>query len=167
MLDRLNEEIPDALLCDIFFYENPEVARDIEQTISEKAAEIRQISAEIGALGKKCAAGIALIKDVADKFRGNMPFPVYAYTSKGPYILDGEGLDQLAEYGATILFKKRYSPDMEELIIRRDIEDVKRKQSIQIKMSHKKIAAFIVILGVVSWIIGRILDYLWSMIFSA
>jgi len=167
VLDCLDEMIPDALLCDIFFYENPKIAQNTERKISEKEAEIRRLASEIGALGENHEKGITLIKDVSEKFRGNMLFPVYAYTSKGHYILDGEGLDQLAEYGATFLFKKRHSPEIEELIIRRDIEDTKRKQSIQVKLSYKMIAVYIVMIGVVLWIISRIIDYIWSLIFSA
>ena len=35
VLDALNEECPDALLCDVFFYDSPQKAKEIEAQINK------------------------------------------------------------------------------------------------------------------------------------
>ena len=70
---------------------------------------MRGVAHEIGAVDEKYQAGIDLIGAVVQKYEGDPPFPIYAYTSKGPYILDGPSLDRLAACGASVLFKKRRS----------------------------------------------------------
>ena len=52
---------PDALLCDIFFYENAEVAEEMEYRVSEKAAELRKFGDTIGANRTTNQDGIKLI----------------------------------------------------------------------------------------------------------
>ena len=39
--------------------------------------------------------GIELIKQVRNRFGNSPKFPIYAYTSKGPYLLQGQGFDEL------------------------------------------------------------------------
>jgi hypothetical protein len=49
VLNALGEERPDALLCDVFYYEPEEKAREMERKVQEKACELRRFGAAIGA----------------------------------------------------------------------------------------------------------------------
>lgn len=166
VLDRLQEEAPDALLCDIFFYDTPEQAAAIERKMEEEAERMRGVAREIGATDERYQAGIDLIGKVVQKYEGDPPFPVYAYTSKGPYILDGPSLDRLAACGASVLFKKRLGASSEEMIILKDIAQCKRRRSVLLGLSTKNVIILAAILGAAVWVIGKLLDYLWGMLFS-
>ncbi len=120
---QLGESTPDALLCDIFFYETEEMAESIEAKINERASDLRSLAKDIDADKDAYQAGIPLIEDVYRRFDNQPPFPVYAYTSKGPYLLDTPGFDRIARLGATWLFKNRYGRDAERLLIQRDIQE--------------------------------------------
>ena len=166
VLERLQEEAPDALLCDIFFYDTPEQAAAIERKMEDEAERMRSVAREIGAVDEKYQAGIDLIGRVVQKYEGDPPFPVYAYTSKGPYILDGPSLDRLAACGATVLFKKRISAAGEEMIILNDIAQCKRRSSVLLGLSMRNAVILAAIVGAAAWVVGKLLDYLWGMLFS-
>jgi len=121
VIDELKESRPDALLCDLFFYEPEETARQIEEQVLGKAQELRQFASSIGADREEHQAGITLIEHVFSHFRGKPPFPVYAYTSKAPYMLSSNGFDRIGRSGAKWLFKGRYSRKVEQLLISQDI----------------------------------------------
>lgn len=118
---------PDALLCDIFFYDGVEVAEEMESRVQEKAAELRRFGDEIGANRPATQAGVHLIQSVAARF--GTRFPIYAYTSKGPYLLDQLSFDRVGDSGAKWLFKGKYGPHTEQAIIQHDIEDFRLKNS--------------------------------------
>ena len=166
VLDRLQVEAPDALLSDIFFYDTPDQAAAIERKMEEEAERMRGVAREMGAVDEKYQAGIDLIGKVVQKYEGDPPFPVYAYTSKGPYILDGPSLDRLAACGASVLFKKRLDASSEEMIILKDIAQCKRRRSFFSGMSAKNVVIFAATVSVAVWAVGKLLDYLWGMLLS-
>src|SRR6267143_1003994 len=115
-LTTLESEKPDALLCDIYFYDNPSEAETVERLVEEKANDLLQLAKKINAEGNE--TGIKLISDVRRKFKDNPPFPIYAYTAKGPYLLHGQGFEQLIRLEARWLFKNKYNAESEALIIK-------------------------------------------------
>ncbi len=121
ILDALGTRRPDALLCDVFFYDSESQSKEMEDKVQEAAMELQKTAHSIGADAEKYQAGITLIEQVFSRYGGKPPFPVYAYTSKGPYILDGAAFDRIDGCGARWLFKGRSCLATEELVINRDI----------------------------------------------
>ena len=130
----LLESQPDALLCDIFFYDNPETAEDMERKVQEKATELRNFGVQIGANREENLAGIHLIQTVSERF--GTRFPIYAYTSKGPYLLDHFGFDRIGNAGARWLFKNRYDSSTEQAIIQQDINYFRLKNSFALRAAR-------------------------------
>jgi len=95
LLSAIRDESPDALLCDIFFYRNPEEREAKEARVTQKARQIENLAAELHS--DQAAEGIGLIERVRQHFHDNPPFPIYAYTSKGPYLLHNESFDRLEQ----------------------------------------------------------------------
>src|SRR5580765_7252826 len=60
VLDALSVEKPDALLCDVFFYETAEIAADMEKRVQEKAGELREFGTSIGANKSSNQSGVQL-----------------------------------------------------------------------------------------------------------
>ena len=108
VLKALEKEQPDALLCDVFFYDTPEKAKEFETTVDNEAERLRQIAHEIEADLDENLDGIVLMEELKKRYKGKLPFPVYAYTSKGPYLLKQQAWDRIIKSGATILLKKRF-----------------------------------------------------------
>ena len=153
------KERPDALLCDVFFYETVEKAAQVEKQIADEAAKLRQTAHEIGADGDKYLAGIALIEAVAGKFKGLPPFPVYAYTSKGPYLLQQAAFDRIARAGATVLLKNRFGPQSERMLIQRDIDRAKEENSLSAKLK-RYFKTVIITSGLLGVILDRLVKWL-------
>src|ERR1039458_1225667 len=130
VLESLEKSRPDALLCDIFFYENGEIAEEMETKVWEKAKELSKFGEFIGANKLTNQDGIKLIETVSRRF--GTRFPIYAYTSKGPYLLDQIGFDRIGDAGAKWLFKKKYGMATEQFIIKQDVEEFRFKNSITI-----------------------------------
>jgi hypothetical protein len=130
----LSESRPDALLCDVFFYDTVSVAEEMERRVQEKATEIRKFGEEIGANRIANQAGVPLIQSVAARF--GTRFPIYAYTSKGPYLLDELGYDRIGDAGARWLFKGKYGSHTEHVIIQQDIEEFRVKNSLSIRLAR-------------------------------
>jgi len=63
-----------------------------------RAEEIRQFGEGIGANKLANRAGITLLQEVSHFYKDE--FPIYAYTSKGPYLLDSIGFDHIGASGA-------------------------------------------------------------------
>jgi hypothetical protein len=82
------KESPDALLCDIFFYDDPKRREAIEERVKCEVEQLKKSVAKFEP--EKAQQGVDLIEEVSAMFNDNPPFPVYAYTSKGP--LSGSGL---------------------------------------------------------------------------
>jgi hypothetical protein len=90
VLRRIHKrEYPDALLCDVFFYPSVEEAKRVEELVAQLATDLKQKALDIGAYDHTHAAGVVLMRKVYEHF-GNQPpkFPMYAYTSKGPFLLE-------------------------------------------------------------------------------
>lgn len=119
------DERPDALLCDIFFYPDPTQREEVEERIAREAKRIESLAGELHA--DQAADGIGLIERVCERFGKDPPFPIYAYTSKGPYLLHSQNFDRLEELGARWLFKKKYSPQIERHRISQDIKEFQNR----------------------------------------
>jgi len=68
VLSALVDSKPDALLCDVFFYDTVAIAQDMENRVQEKAAEIRKFGEEIEANMIANQAGVPLIQSVSARF---------------------------------------------------------------------------------------------------
>jgi len=125
-----NNDYPDALLCDIFFFESEARAREVEEQVQRLAEELKKKASEIGVDHDKHTAGIKLMEDIFNYFDGKPPpFPMYAYTSKGPLLLNEREWQEIAKYGAEILLKGRVTPEIERNEILGDIALQKSKNS--------------------------------------
>ena len=79
-------------------------------------------------------AGVKLIQAVSAQF--GEKFPVYAYTSKGPYLLEGSGFDEIARARGKWLFKGKYGPATEQLLLRQDIEEFRLSNSFHMRLAR-------------------------------
>lgn len=111
---------PDALLCDIYFIEDPERREEVELLVRKQVEELK---ANLPELRPDEASGIELIADVREHFNESPHFPIYAYTSKGPYLLHGDEFDRLENLDARWLFKGKYAAHAER---HRIITDIRR-----------------------------------------
>lgn len=118
---------PDALLCDIYFYRDQKQGDEAERLVAEQAKRLEALRAQLGA--REAEVGIDLIERVRGVYNGDPPFPIYAYTSKGPYIMQNAGFQRLEELGARWLFKHRYAPETERLRIVGDIWAVQARRN--------------------------------------
>jgi hypothetical protein len=128
--DQLMREIqkenpPDALLCDIFYYQDSQEREAVEARVDDEAKRIEGLAAELHAEG--AAEGIGLIQRVRHHFQDNPPFPIYAYTSKGPYLLHKDSFDRLEELDARWLFKNKYSIQTERHRISKDVAEFRER----------------------------------------
>jgi hypothetical protein len=134
VIAALAESQPDALLCDVFFYDSVVIAEDMERRVRERAEQIQRFGEEIGANKLANQAGIPLIQSVASRF--GKSFPIYAYTSKSPYLLDNLGFDRIGNAGARWLFKGKYSSSTEQIIIQQDIEEFRSVNSLSMRIGQ-------------------------------
>jgi hypothetical protein len=67
---------------------------------------------------------------------GNKPpeFPMYAYTSKGPFLLEQKDWKNISTYGGQVLLKGRVSPEIEATEIIGDIENQRKKNSLTFRI---------------------------------
>ncbi len=119
------EKPPDALLCDIFFYPKEEDSIEIEKKVQEEAERIRTLGLEIEEAiirknqglweHKDIVGGITLAEKVRnDIYGGDPPFPIFAYTSKGPFLLETEDFDKIQKLKMRWLLKKVISEKLNE-----------------------------------------------------
>jgi hypothetical protein len=143
---------PDALLCDIYFYDNPDEREEIENKVHEHTQHLQDLAE--GDLGAKHARGIELIEKVHALYGDGLTFPIYAYTSKGPYLLQGNGFTRLEYCGVQWLFKKRYqsASEVESYRITKDIANFRYRRS------WKQVRGIIAVTGLVSAVLGVLLD---------
>jgi hypothetical protein len=124
-----NKEYPDALLCDVFFYDTPDEALHVERKVDELAERLRRTAIDIRVHDHRYAVGITLMENIYHHFGDKKPpFPMYAYTSKGPFLLEQKDWQDISKYGAEVLLKNRVSPEAERTEIVGDI-DVKRREN--------------------------------------
>jgi CheY-like chemotaxis protein len=118
-----NNEYPDALLIDIFFYDSVDEARRVEKKVGELAEALQKTAFDLGLADHKYAAGITLIEQLYQHFgKRPPPFPIYAYTSKGPFLLQHQDWQTISRCGAEVLLKNRVTPESEWAEIAGDIE---------------------------------------------
>ncbi len=149
------ESPPDALLCDIFFYPDSKQREEVEKRVESEANRIENLSTELKA--DQAADGIGLIKRVRQHFHDNPPFPIYAYTSKGPYLLHKDGFDRLEELNARWLFKNKYSPQIERHRINEDVTEFRERNELTRRIWSVAWRTGLV-MAIVGAIIGLILD---------
>ena len=126
---------PDALLCDIFFYDTAEEGERAEKAIADLAANLKKTATEIGVHDQMHAIGITLMQQIYEHFKNHPPpFPIYAYTSKGPFLLEQREWDRISEYGGKVLLKGRVTSDRERTEIIGDIELHRNENSPAAKM---------------------------------
>ena len=161
VLNELSKSKPDALLCDIFFYESLQIAKEMELRVGKKAEEIRQFGEEIGANKVANQAGIELLQHVSNRYKNQ--FPIYAYTSKGPYLLDAIGFDHIGETGARWLFKNKYGAHTEQIIIHNDVKEFREKNSFSRRTARFFWTAVFtsgILGGLVVWLLTEVLPKL-------
>jgi hypothetical protein len=128
VINELNKETPDALVCDIYFYPpkgdpryDPGLDGEIiEKNVKRYAIILRKMGKSIEAEGHQ--KGITLAEYINGHYKNNPPFPIFVYTSKGPYILEGEGFRRIERAGMHWLFKtdnieqqKRYIKELKSI----------------------------------------------------
>ena len=91
---------------------------------------------------------------------------MYAYTSKGPFLLEQSEWDKISEYGAEILLKGRVTAEGERTEIIGDIEFYRNKNSWTARMKGAAHGLFWTLLqGLffigLSLVIGRLVREMW------
>ncbi len=109
---------PQALLCDIYFYDDLAEAREVERQVEEKRADFEASARKWNVFPH--ADGIRLIERVRNRYPRQ--FPVFAYTTKAPYLMMDDGYNRLAAAGAQFLFKSRLTVTNERTVVREAIE---------------------------------------------
>ena len=122
VLAALRTETPDALLCDIYFYEADEV-EEAERKFNEMQKELAVVGDQMDA--PRHAVGVTLIEEVYRRAKGKPAFPVYAYTGKGPYVLQSDGFERLTHVGVRWLFKGKIAPLAEQVRLEADIQEAR------------------------------------------
>ena len=158
-----NKDYPDALLCDVFFYESVSRAKEVERKIGELAETLKRTAIEIGVHDHRHAAGITLMKNIYEYFGQRRPrFPMYAYTSKGPFLLEQSEWEDISKYGAEVLLKNRVTPEAERTEIEGDIKIRKAEYSPFARMSRRvKVVVFALLPGLFYLLVGRIIRGGW------
>jgi predicted nucleotide-binding protein len=133
-------ERPDALLCDVFFYESVEEAERIESDVEKLAIHLKAEASKARANDPQRAKGIKLMQQIYEHYGNHPPlFPMYAYTSKGPFLLEQEDWDNISKYGAQVLLKNRLTAEAEREEIEGDIAiSGKRSRTIFIGHGHAR-----------------------------
>lgn len=159
VLEALKSGVPDALLCDIYFYDDPAQREQIEQWVQGQAAKLREEASMIAP--DTAQRGIRLIGDIHKQFQGSPPFPIYAYTSKGPYLLHGDGFQRLEELEARWLFKSRLDAHHERHRLDTDIREFHEQYNVSKWIWQGALRAALVgaIFGI---FIDRLLKYLFQ-----
>jgi hypothetical protein len=131
ILTRIHKgEYPDALLCDIFFYDTVEEAERVEKLVADLADDLKKTAIKIGVHDHRHAIGLTLMRQIFQHFKNKPPpFPMYAYTSKGPFLLEQAEWDKISQYGAEVLLKGRVTAEGERTEIVGDIEFYRNKNS--------------------------------------
>jgi len=148
-------EPPDALLCDIYFYDDESEREKAESAVKEKTEELRELAQRVDA--KKAQQGIALIRYIRDRFDGKPHFPIYAYTSKGPYLMEHEGFEELEKLDAKWLFKNKYDAETERDHIQKGIREFDERFG-----WRNKLRTVVIWTGAGSAFLGALLGVLFS-----
>ena len=93
------ENYPDALLCDVFFYDEVREAKRVEGEIEKLSKALKRAAKKSNANDHSRTLGINLMEDIFEHFNYQRPpFPMYAYTSKGPFLLERKEWKKLSKY---------------------------------------------------------------------
>lgn len=157
VLNRLSQEKPDALLCDVFFYDTPQEAQSIEDRVTKELDALRQTAISIGATEDRFLVGITLMEEIARMYKNSLPFPMYAYTSKGPYLLAQGAWERILAARAQVLLKNRYGRTAERILIQSDIDLSKNKNSLRAKVANR-LYSVLVSWGVLATALGISID---------
>jgi hypothetical protein len=74
------------------------------------------------------AVGINLMRQVNQQFKGPPPFPMYAYSSKAPYLFGEQEWEDVYNLGGRVLLKGRVPPEVERSVILGDIAKSKSER---------------------------------------
>lgn len=150
VLTALEKMTPAALLCDIYFYEDANKRTEIEDLVQKQAAKIRKDASRLEP--EKAQTGIKLIQEIR---RSGATFPIYAYTAKGPYLIESEGFQLLQELDIAWIFKDRSSALANKIRLKRDIQRFKDSNSWTKKAWQIALAS-----GAIGAVLGVLLDRL-------
>jgi len=125
VLKRIRKrEYPEALLCDVFFYDTVKEAERVEGEIARLAKELKKSAIEMDLYDHR--HGIDLMRKIYEHFvnegESSPTFQIYAYTSKGPFLLEQKEWKNISKYGAQVLLKNRVSAEIERMEIEGDIK---------------------------------------------
>jgi CheY-like chemotaxis protein len=155
LLDALATETPpDALVCDIFYYQDAAKGEEAERRVAEEAKRLRSLAEELDA--DRAAQGIGMIERVRRRFRDAPPFPIYAYTTKGAYLFPDASFDRLERLQARWLPKNKCSIETERARIRRDIEEFRERT----RHLPKRVSALVWRAAIAGALLGIIFDRL-------
>lgn len=133
---------PDALLCDVFFYDTVNEAERVEKVVDKLSEELKRAATKVKANDHSRTLGIDLMEKIYEHFDRQRPsFPMYAYTSKGPFLLERKEWKKLSKFGAEILLKKRVSADDEQYEIDGDIF-LRKQNAKRVFIGHGKSPAW-------------------------
>lgn len=79
-----NGEYPDALLCDIFFYDTVEEAEHVEKSIIELAENLKKTAVKLGVHDHTHAIGITLMRQIYQHFKNRPPISNVRVHLQGP-----------------------------------------------------------------------------------
>jgi hypothetical protein len=151
LLRELEGERPDAILSDIYFYP-PDEAQRLEEEVKTKSHELQELSSKWQAQSHE--EGVDLIAEINRQFDGSPPFPVFAFTSKAPYLMMTEGFDRLTDVRARWLFKGKHTAGRERDLINRGIDDVRLHHGWR-RLILQYPATSLTITGIAVWAVGR------------
>lgn len=140
--------LPDALVCDIYFYDDPVKREAIEELVQTKAQELKAMASRFDP--KKAQKGIGLIENVHAKFGGRPKFPVFAYTSKGAFLLHDEAYSRLEAASAHWLFKGKYSAQQERSVVNRVIRELEARGL------SSRLRPLVIATGIISAVVGAL-----------
>jgi CheY-like chemotaxis protein len=127
---------PDALLCDVFFYDKVKEAKRVEKEVEKLSEELKHKAKELNANDHSRTLGIDLMERIYEHFKHQRPeFPMYAYTSKGPFLLERKEWKKLSKFGAEMLLKNRISAEDERYEIDGDIQ-IRKQNARRIFIGH-------------------------------
>ena len=171
---------PDALLCDVFIYDNKEIASEHEGCVDKITKQLEDMQKQIGANESKNLGGIDAMEGVCRFFKDRgrkVPFPIYAYTTKAPYLLGEMGWDRITATDAKILLKGRITRKAEGARIQDDINDYHARIQRDINacrgrnsLCHRMLKAswsFLFESGIIGNVLGNLVTILLLSVFSA
>ena len=135
-------KFPDALLCDVFFYETVTEAEHAEEIVNDLSKDLKRAATKMNANDHSLTLGIELMEKIYEHFdRKRPPFPMYAYTSQGPFLLERREWKKLSQFGAEILLKNRVSAAYERHEIDGDIF-LRKRNAKRVFIGHGKSPAW-------------------------